>query len=452
MSQLLRIVLLHTHLPGMVELQLDQHTNICGTNASGKTTLQRLVPMFYGEQPNRVVPKTRKKFDEFYNVPKNSSKKVYMQRLVQLDVIRGFAVLGLLLMNIFAFAYPTDYSHSLVRLDGVSNWLDTSLYNLQTLLWSGRFMALFNLLFGVSMLLILQTNDQAYLQRRLYWLCLFGLLHGVLLWDGDILLWYALTGLVIVKLGYLQLDSAALWRKAVSFFAVSLVMPILYMLYLLLGDAEPVPAFTGETLAEILTLQQGPYVAQLEQRLISSVIMLFAFILSLFWLIASVMLLGASLYKSGWFVRGYSNTTTGLLFAVALALSALTVLLDHATSYAFELNVILPWQEIAILLMALSFGSALIKCSKLPALQFWLAPCGRMAFTLYISQTLFMLLVFQLLAPDWYARLDRAALLGIATGTIVLQLIFARGYFSYFKQGPLEWCWRALSKKAAVAG
>src|SRR5690606_645874 len=76
MAQLLRIVLIHTHLPGVVELQLDEHTNICGTNASGKTTLQRMVPVFFGEQPNRVVPKTRKKFDEFY-LPFSNSYIVY---------------------------------------------------------------------------------------------------------------------------------------------------------------------------------------------------------------------------------------------------------------------------------------------------------------------------------------------------------------------------------------
>lgn len=76
MSQLLRIVLLHTHLPGVVEIKLDEHTNICGTNASGKTTLQRLIPVFYGEQPNRVVPKTRKKFDQFY-LPYTNSYIIY---------------------------------------------------------------------------------------------------------------------------------------------------------------------------------------------------------------------------------------------------------------------------------------------------------------------------------------------------------------------------------------
>lgn len=76
MASLRRIILINTHLPGVVELSLDGHTNICGTNASGKTTLQRLVPVFYGELPSRVVPKTRSKFGDFY-LPKSNSYLVY---------------------------------------------------------------------------------------------------------------------------------------------------------------------------------------------------------------------------------------------------------------------------------------------------------------------------------------------------------------------------------------
>lgn len=85
MSQLLRIILIHTHLPGVVEIQMDQHTNICGTNASGKTTLQRLIPVFYGELPSRVVPKTRKKFDEFY-LPFSNSYLIYEYRRAGGDI------------------------------------------------------------------------------------------------------------------------------------------------------------------------------------------------------------------------------------------------------------------------------------------------------------------------------------------------------------------------------
>ncbi|TKB45639.1 ATP-binding protein [Thalassotalea mangrovi] len=76
MSGLQRIILIDTHLPGMVELKVNGHTNICGTNASGKTTLQRLVPVFFGESPNKVVPATRDNFQTWY-LPRESSFIIY---------------------------------------------------------------------------------------------------------------------------------------------------------------------------------------------------------------------------------------------------------------------------------------------------------------------------------------------------------------------------------------
>lgn len=76
MPSLRRIILIDTHLPGVVELKLDGHTNICGTNASGKTTLQRLIPVFYGEYPSRVVPATRDSFERWY-LPRQSSFIIY---------------------------------------------------------------------------------------------------------------------------------------------------------------------------------------------------------------------------------------------------------------------------------------------------------------------------------------------------------------------------------------
>ena len=76
MPSLTRIILINTHLRGVVELVVDDHTNICGTNASGKTTLQRLVPVFYGEYPSRVVPATRDSFERWY-LPTEQSFIVY---------------------------------------------------------------------------------------------------------------------------------------------------------------------------------------------------------------------------------------------------------------------------------------------------------------------------------------------------------------------------------------
>src|SRR5690554_4024011 len=76
MPSLNRLILINTHLKGVVELVVDDHTNICGTNASGKTTLQRLVPVFYGEYPSRVVPATRDSFERWY-LPTQQSFIVY---------------------------------------------------------------------------------------------------------------------------------------------------------------------------------------------------------------------------------------------------------------------------------------------------------------------------------------------------------------------------------------
>ncbi|MEC8926613.1 MAG: ATP-binding protein [Pseudomonadota bacterium] len=85
-ARLKKIIMINGHLPGIVELDLEGHTNICGSNASGKTTLQRMIPVFYGEQPNKVVPKTRDNFDKFY-LPYSNSYIIYSyQSAAQRDV------------------------------------------------------------------------------------------------------------------------------------------------------------------------------------------------------------------------------------------------------------------------------------------------------------------------------------------------------------------------------
>ena len=76
MNSLQRIILIDSYMPGIVELKVNKHTNICGVNASGKTTLQRLILVFYGELPSNVVPRTRDSFEKWY-LPRHSSYLVY---------------------------------------------------------------------------------------------------------------------------------------------------------------------------------------------------------------------------------------------------------------------------------------------------------------------------------------------------------------------------------------
>lgn len=374
-------------------------------------------------------------------------------RLIQLDIIRGLAILGILLVNIFAFASPPDYSHSLIWQHNISN-LDVVLFNLQTLFFSGRFLTLFNLLFGVSLLLIAEKYGAAYLNRRLKWLAVFGLLHISFIWFGDILLWYALTGLLVLQRGYHKLDSAALWRKGAILFGVSLILPVISCLYLLLATPPPQQPLTAELLLEQQQLWTGPYLAQLQALLATNLVMLAGFVLTLYWLMAALMLFGMALYKRGWFSRGYSGRLTNLLLLAAFCISGSTAVLDHLTGYGYDLTIMLPWEQISALLMALAFASGLINARHNDRLQHllqsWLAPCGRMAFTLYLSQSTLMVLLFKVIKPDWFASLDRLSLLGIAVAAIILQLLFCRWYLHHFAQGPLEWLWRRLSKQPAA--
>jgi uncharacterized protein len=362
-------------------------------------------------------------------------------------VIRGLAILGILLLNIYSFSRPVDFSHSLLWTQAGYSALDELLYALQTLFFTGRFLTLFNLLFGVSLVLIADRYGLAYLRRRLQWLALFGLLHACLIWEGDILLWYALSGLIVLRLGYLSLSSEQLWRKGLILFGIGLIVPLCYSLSLLWFDAQPLYLLSADDISAERLSWAGAYQERLLLMAQANAVMLLSFILSLYWSTAGLMLLGAALYRRRWFTQGYSMRRSGLLLAAGLAISASTLVLDAISGYQYELSSILPSEPIAALLMALGYASVLINCSQRAPLRNWLAPCGRMAFTLYLSQSLVMVWLFRSVNPDWFAALDRLSLLVIALVAILLQLLLCRLYVKYFQQGPFEWLWRQLSGK-----
>jgi uncharacterized protein len=123
-------------------------------------------------------------------------------RIQALDAIRGFALLGILLMNIEGLVGPLMASMSGVdpALTGADRWADTAIY----LLVQGKFFPLFSMLFGMGFAIMLMRAQAAgrpfvavYL-RRVLALLVFGLLHALLVWPGDILVTYALMGLLLL--------------------------------------------------------------------------------------------------------------------------------------------------------------------------------------------------------------------------------------------------------------
>ncbi|MFP5330055.1 MAG: DUF418 domain-containing protein, partial [Alphaproteobacteria bacterium] len=122
-------------------------------------------------------------------------------RIATLDIVRGVAVMGILAMNIVAFAMPFQ-AYVNPYAFGPADALDQAVYAFNFLFVDGKMRGLFSFLFGASMLLVIQRAEAAGDSpasinfRRLGWLLFFGAIHFYLIWFGDILMAYALTGMV----------------------------------------------------------------------------------------------------------------------------------------------------------------------------------------------------------------------------------------------------------------
>src|SRR5215475_4739363 len=126
------------------------------------------------------------------------------ERISSLDALRGFALLGILVMNITTFAMPGIFDFNPTAL-GPLGRLDWSLWVVRYVLFDGKMRAIFSMLFGAGVILLtsrLARRDPArsadIFARRNLWLTLFGVLHGYFLWMGDILYAYGVTALLFL--------------------------------------------------------------------------------------------------------------------------------------------------------------------------------------------------------------------------------------------------------------
>ncbi len=125
-------------------------------------------------------------------------------RIVAIDLLRGFALLGILIMNISSFALPTGSYYNPLSFE--PTLLNKIVHGVSHLFADQKFMAIFSMLFGASMILLMEKTEGAgrkfgrFHYARTGWLLLYGLLHFIFLWEGDILLLYAFCGLFLFLL------------------------------------------------------------------------------------------------------------------------------------------------------------------------------------------------------------------------------------------------------------
>lgn len=376
------------------------------------------------------------------------------QRLVQLDVLRGLALLGVLLVNIGYFSgadwaleagidFPMgDYG------DGATAWVRILLEN--------KAAALLSFLFGAGMAIQAERaasegrSARRFALRRATVLALFGVLHTLLLSNIDILLDYALISLLVLP--FLALSAGrVLWA----------ILPVLLLTVLL---SLPLLASAADLTAEqiyALGLQhygQGSWLDALRFRVWETVhVMGPARIANRLAILSPFFIIGVSAWKAGWLAApDQHRTALKRVFAVCFSLGLLANAVPQESLHAWA-NA-LPWQPLRILIKATFFfgkfaltlgyvAGILLVMRYRPARAVLpvLAPLGRMALTQYLLQSLVCTWLFHGFGLGLYGRLpfDQVLLLGLLI--FVAQIIGSHLWLARFRIGPAEWLWRYLS-------
>ncbi len=393
------------------------------------------------------------------------------ERIVALDLIRGIAVLGILLANVTAFGHGDLAYYWPPALPDGGSAADRAMWLGQFVLVDGKFRGLFTLLFGAGLVLFVERagadRRALVLQvRRLGWLALIGVAHFTLLFHGDILFAYACGGVFAVFA--LQLGAMRLLVLGVVWAAVGGALQLLaYATPMLIelggangqGDAvEYYRQFWQDRLAHDAQagqlLAQGTYWDVLRYRIIHQSGLLLSYFNYAFLETIPLMLLGMGLYRSGIFAnRAVSDpwrkwAWAGLVAGLALNLAAGLLVWSRGFPPYLTQGIFFGFSNLANIPLLLGGTVLLARWAARPH-GGWLAErlvlAGRMALSNYVGTSLVMVLVFHGWAGGLFGTLHRGEMLLVVLLGWGLMLSFSRAWLARFSQGPLEWLWRCLT-------
>lgn len=367
------------------------------------------------------------------------------ERIEAIDLMRGFALLGILLINMPTFHSPFSYIDPYSWFAG--KW-DTEMFTFLDIFVQASFYPLFSMLFGYGLAMQFmkaQAERRPFVPlavKRLFFLGLIGIIHAFLIWYGDILITYAVTGFLL--LGLLRLPPSWL----LGFAALLYTIPQAFMVVLTFIAVSIDPNFyTGmqEVQNSLAAYPAGTFAEIFRQRLddwlySNNPALYFLLVLT----ILPHMMLGAAAAK--WrLVERAKELKKGWLLTAAFSLSA--GLLLKSTPFIFEQNHAFRQMQDAFggPLLAIGYAALFVVLSQRGAFRKAMRPlakAGRMSLTIYISQSVIATLIFYSYGLGLYGQVDIVTGTWIALGIFAIQLIFAEMWLSRFSQGPLEKLWR----------
>jgi len=423
------------------------------------------------------------------------------ERVGSVDVVRGFALLGILVMNIVAFALPTSAymaggSPALEPLIGPFEGSNKLVWQVTHLLFAEKMMGIFSMLFGAGLILMdgrrtegldekqsKRAGFAGVYYRRLAVLLGFGIVHAFCIWYGDILLAYALCGTLLYPMR--KLAPKWLIALAVAFLTIGTLInmglggTLLFMEKLATAAQAKVAeggALTGEEkqLLEAWTGPQGPnassspaavaaevaahrggFVSSFQQNVKNAfLLVVFLFPVWTLWKGTGLMLLGMALVKMGYFKKEMATGTIVTVmvagYVVGLPLCWLSgedmVKSDFNMGRSFLIGGPLNWWgSVGVALGHLSLVLLVVRAGALQWLTSRLAAVGQMALTNYLMHSIVMTFIFYGWGLGMFAKFDRLELMGFVVGMWVVQLIVSPLWMGRFQFGPAEWVWRTLT-------
>lgn len=381
------------------------------------------------------------------------------ERIVSLDALRGFALLGILPINIWVFSMPeavllnpTVYGD----FTGVNYavWLGSYIFAQQKLI------TLFTIMFGAGVVLFTESKQQAdqpvlrLHYRRTVWLLLIGLAHAYLLWYGDILVTYGLSALLIVHARHWQPSRQA--RVAIYLLVIPSVLEITAGLSP--GAAGLSAQWTPPEAAiqrEIETYLGG-WLTQMEHRIPTAFRrQTVGFLSYSVWRTSGLMLFGMALFRRGVLSNERDSRFYFKLVGVGSVIGMSLILTGvlYISSQDWAVEAALFWRQFnywgSLFLAGAYIGGVMLYCRRRPegVVTKSLVAVGRTAFSNYLLQTVLATSIFYGHGLGLFGQLSRIELLGVVVSIWAVQIPLSVFWLRYFRFGPVEWVWRVLTYK-----
>lgn len=410
-------------------------------------------------------------------------------RISSLDVLRGVALLGILLMNIVAMGLP-HWAYDDPTIAGNRSPADFWVWAVNAVLFEGKMRTIFSMLFGAGVILITgrlearegrDTPADIHLRRNL-WLVLFGMIHAyLLLWPGDILYLYGLAGIPLFAFRRLRPRTLLM----LGIIVLALQVPKMYGLSMGLASARTELArmdaqvADGRPLSDAQKIERAGFKNTLGEfkptreavekeaadrsggytRILKAMAPVVLFLQSThaykitIWDALGMMLIGMALMKLGVFSASRSYrfyafmALCGYLYGLPVGTLVVWDWMRNGFAAGTRWLTLYDSTRLAVALGHVAVVMMICKAGALRWITRPLAAVGQMALTNYIMHSVIVMFLFGGFGFGMFGRLARHELYYVVGGIWAFQLVASPLWLRYFQFGPLEWLWRSLTYK-----